>query len=78
MEEHLDVRIGIIQSPRELTFETDSSAEEILSALEKARAGEGTLAAFTDTKGSQILVNPDSIAYLEMGAKASGRVGFVN
>lgn len=78
LEEHLDVRIGIIQSPRELTFETNDSAEEVLAALETARKTEGALATFTDTKGAQLLVNPAAIAYLEIGAKSGGRVGFVN
>ena len=78
MEEHVDVRIGIIQAPRELAFETHSTAEEVLSELKTAQGTEGQFAVFTDIKGSQILVNPSAIAYLEVGEKASGRVGFVS
>lgn len=74
----MDVRIGIIQAPRELTFETQASAEEVIQAIDTARATEGQLASFTDSKGSQILVNPAAIAYVELGAKAAGRVGFVS
>lgn len=78
LEEHVDVRIGIIQAPRELAFETDATADEVLAALNTAQEAEGKFASFTDTKGSQILVNPSSISYIEIGEKASGRVGFVS
>lgn len=74
----MDVRIGIIQAPRELVFETKSTSEELIEILESARTTEGKLAAFTDVKGAQILVNPTAIAYIEIGEKAPGRVGFVS
>lgn len=74
----MDVRIGIIQAPRELVFETKSTAEELIEILEAARTEEGKLAVFTDVKGAQLLVNPTAIAYMEMGEKAAGRVGFVS
>lgn len=74
----MDVRIGIIQAPRELTFETEATAAEIITALNTARETEGQLAVFSDTKGSQILVNPTAISFIEIGEKASGRVGFVS
>lgn len=74
----MDVRIGIVQSARDLAFETDTSAEEIIAIIEEARKHEGQLAVLHDSKGGQILVNPGSIAYIELGAKTSGRVGFVS
>ena len=45
------------------------------SALDKALAGDGTLA-LTDTRGRQVLVPARTIAYIEIGGGVSGQVGF--
>jgi len=75
----VEVRIGIIQSPREINFETDAAAAEVRQALEAALSeGKQPLVSFTDNKGKQFLVPTASIAYVELGGDASRRVGFVS
>lgn len=75
----MEVRIGIIQSPREINFETDSAADDVRAALESALAeGKQPLVSFTDNKGKQYLVPTASIAYVELGGDASRKVGFVS
>lgn len=74
----MDVRIGIIHSPREVSFETQATAQDITNILDEARKSEGQFAVFTDQKGTQILVNPAMIAYVELAVDSNRRVGFVN
>lgn len=75
----MDVRIGIIQSTREINFETDADAGEVRASLEAALAeGKQPLVTFTDTKGKQYLVPTTSIAYVELGGDASRKVGFIS
>lgn len=69
----MDVRIGIIQSPREITFEIDGTADEVLQAITEA----DDFVRFADVKGQSFLVNVDQIAYVEVGAETR-RVGFVS
>ncbi|MBK0419248.1 DUF3107 domain-containing protein [Leucobacter sp. CSA1] len=74
----MEVRIGITQSPRELSFETDSSADEVRSAVEGALTGGQALVALSDNRGKQYLVPTATIAYVEVGGDGGRRVGFVS
>jgi hypothetical protein len=71
----MEVKIGVQHAPRELVVESADSAEEIRAALDKALAGDGTLA-LSDSRGRQILVPARNIAYVEIGGGVSGQVGF--
>ena len=73
----MDIRIGIINSPREINFETNQPAseiEEVVSAALDSAAGFFKLA---DQKGNVYIVPVASFGYLEIGSEASRRVGFV-
>jgi len=74
----VEVRIGIKHSPRELSFETDSTPEEVRELIEQAVANDRELVALSDSKGRQYLVDTDSIAYVEIGAEAGRKVGFIS
>lgn len=74
----MEVRIGIKHSPRELSFETDSTPEEVRELIEQAVANDRELVALSDSKGRQYLVDTDSIAYVEIGAEAGRKVGFIS
>ncbi len=74
----MDVRIGIIQAPRELEVELaeSESAEDVLARIDKAlTAGEGVLW-LSDKRGRQIGVPASRIGYVEIGAPDVRRVGF--
>lgn len=75
----MEVRIGIIQSPREINFETDDAADSVRAVIEEA-LGEGKrpLVSFTDVKGKEYLVPTAAIAYVELGDGAGRKVGFVS
>lgn len=74
----MEVRIGIKHSPRELSFETNSTADEVRLQIEKAVADNAALFTLKDTKGGHYLIDTDSISYVELGAEAGRKVGFVN
>lgn len=71
----MEVKIGVLHAPRELSLDTAESAEEIQAALDKALADNGTLA-LTDSRGRRLLVPARTIAYIEIGAGVTGQVGF--
>lgn len=73
----MDIRIGIVNSPRELNFETDGTAAEVRARVEQAFTAGDAFVSFTDTKDKEFLVPVASIAYLELGTDTTRRVGFV-
>ncbi len=74
----MEVRIGIKHSPRELSFEIDSTADEVRALIEKAAAQDSVFLNLTDSKGRQFLVDTESVSYVELGAESGRKVGFVN
>ena len=74
----MEVRIGIVQSARELTFDTDLGAEELRTEVEAALTDKKPLVSFSDNKGKQFLVPTASIAFVEFGSDVGRRVGFVS
>ncbi len=73
----MEVKIGIQSVPRELVLETDTSADEVATALEDAVAKRGVFT-LLDHKGGRVLIPADKIAYLEFGSNEQRRVGFGN
>jgi len=74
----VDVRIGVIQAPREIEIELgdDADAGELERQFEEALAGERVLW-LTDRKGRRLGVAAAKVAYLEIGVPADERrVGF--
>lgn len=75
----MEVRIGIVQSVKELTLEleTDKARSAFRTAVQSALAGKTDALTITDDKGKEILVPADKIAYVEFGAGDSARrLGF--
>ena len=71
----MDVTIGVRNVAREISFETDASADE-LSKIVVDAAGEDGIARFTDHAGRTILVPARAIGYVEVGSPATRPVGF--
>ncbi|WP_017793802.1 DUF3107 domain-containing protein [Leucobacter salsicius] len=74
----MEVRIGIKDSPRELTLETDQAAADVRKLVEEAISGDAPLVALTDAKGNQFLIATRSIAYVELGGETTRKVGFIS
>ncbi|OBA62533.1 ATP-binding protein [Mycobacterium sp. 1100029.7] len=72
----MEVKVGITDSPRELVFASAQTPAEVEDAVNAAlRDGSGLLS-LTDEKGRRYLVHAAKIAYVEIGAADSRRVGF--
>ncbi len=71
----MDVKIGIQQAPREITLETEESAEALTSKIAEAVSSDGLLS-LSDTKGRVVLVPGAKIAYVELGSTTVAAVGY--
>ncbi len=73
----MDVRIGVVNTPKQLALEVDGSVDQTVDLVNRALSGSEPMLWLTDTKGKKVGVPTDKIAYVEVdsddGAK---RVGF--
>jgi hypothetical protein len=73
----MEIRIGVVHTPKELNVELDGTADEIIGTIDKALADGTAILWVTDTKGRRIGVPTDRIAYVEIDEDgANKRVGF--
>jgi Protein of unknown function (DUF3107) len=74
----VDVRIGIVQSMKELDVELpeDAQRDKVLSDIEAALTSDGTILWLTDRKGRQVGVPVSKVAYVEVDPPSDRRVGF--
>ncbi|MFC4223383.1 DUF3107 family protein [Lysinibacter cavernae] len=73
----MEIRIGIINAPREVSFESSESASDIEKTVGLALETGSMVVKLTDSKGKVFLIPTASIAYVEIGSDQSRRVGFV-
>ncbi len=73
----MDIRIGILNSPREIAFSSNQGAAEIEKIVADALESERRFVSFADEKGNTYIVHTSSLAYVEVGAEEQRRVGFV-
>lgn len=73
----MEIRIGIINTGRELSFDTAESADEIRGRVAAALEQSASHLNFSDAKGSSYIVPTTNLAYIELGTEESRRVGFV-
>lgn len=73
----MEIRIGIINSPRELGFETSQSASEIEQVVTDALTSGTPHFALADDKGKRYIISTGSVAYVELGSESNRRIGFV-
>jgi hypothetical protein len=73
----MDVRIGVVYTPKELLVELDGGADEVRAIIDAALANSQPLVWLTDSKGRRVGVPTDKIAYVEIGSDDSAhKVGF--
>ncbi|MCU4672237.1 DUF3107 domain-containing protein [Microbacterium fluvii] len=73
----MEIRIGIVNTGRELNFETNDSAADVKKSVASALDSGATHVSFTDAKGNSYIVPTAGIAFVEFGTEESRRVGFV-
>lgn len=72
----MEIRIGIINTGRELSFDTSSTADEVRAQVVSALEQNASHISLTDAKGSAYIVPTANLAYIELGTEESRRVGF--
>ena len=75
----MDVRIGIIQTPKELDVELaeGTDRDEVIADVERALGEPDGVLWLTDKRGRRVAVPAARIAYVEVGAQSEDRrVGF--
>ncbi|SOC55647.1 DUF3107 domain-containing protein [Ornithinimicrobium cerasi] len=72
----MEVRIGVRNVAREVVFESDSTPQQVRSAVTEAMSNGSPLIELEDDKGRTVLVPTAALAYVEIGAQEKGRVGF--
>ena len=73
----MEVRIGVLHTPKELEVEVADSADDIAKALDRVLEQEDAVLWLTDTKGRRVGVPGERIAYVEIeGDHDTKRVGF--
>ncbi len=71
----MEVKIGIVESPRELVVSSDQTPDEVQKLVDASLNGGDPLLKLVDDKGRRFLVRAEQIAYVEI-APAERRVGF--
>jgi hypothetical protein len=74
-ESHVDIKIGILESPREVQLNSDEAPEAVTARITEAIAS-GALLSLSDDRGRTVLIPGSKIAYVELGAPSTRRVGF--
>lgn len=75
----MEVKLGVIYSPKQLEIETDQSADEVAKAVEDALNDQARVLWLVDSTGRRIGIPVDKLAYVEIGEdNASKRVGFTS
>ncbi|MDA3626211.1 DUF3107 domain-containing protein [Saccharopolyspora sp. WRP15-2] len=72
----MEVKIGVVDSPRELTVASGQSPEEVESLVADALKNADGVLALTDEKGRRVIVPSTKVAYVEIGPAELPRVGF--
>ena len=75
----MDVRIGVTQTPREISLESadDQDRAALKARIEAALTGAVDVLWLTDKKGRDVGVSAAKIAYIELGAaEGERRIGF--
>ena len=73
----VDIRIGIANSPREISFESSQTAADVEKIVADALEADSKFVKLVDDKGKVYIVPLATFAYIEVGSEESRRVGFV-
>lgn len=71
----MEVKIGVQNVGRELSVETDDSAEAVLKQLQAA-IGDNGVFSLSDAKGRTVAIPAEKIAYLYFTSETGRKVGF--
>jgi hypothetical protein len=75
----MEVRIGVVYTPREIVLEMSDDADAVSKTIEAGLREENAMMWLTDSKGRRVGIPTDKLAYVEIAGPDSDRkVGFGN
>jgi uncharacterized protein DUF3107 len=77
----MDVRVGVSNTPKELSVEMPdgTDADKLASEVERVLGGDSGVLWLTDRKGRRVGIPADKVAYVEIGPPGEDRrVGFAS
>jgi hypothetical protein len=72
----VDVKIGVLHTPREIIVESAQTQEEVEAAVTAALKSVDGQLSLTDEKGRRVIVPANLVAYVEIAQADTRRVGF--
>ncbi|KSW30049.1 DUF3107 domain-containing protein [Cellulomonas sp. B6] len=72
----MEITIGVQHLARELTLESDLTADEVAATVQAALTDKTPTIELTDTRGRRLIVPTAALGFVEIGAETKGRVGF--
>jgi hypothetical protein len=72
----VEIRIGMVNTARELVIQTTKTAPEVEKAIAEALANESGTLRLDDEKGHIFVVASKNLAFVEIGEEKSRKVGF--
>jgi Protein of unknown function (DUF3107) len=72
----VEVRIGVTHATRELTIDSNESADTVRDIVAKAIESKESLLTLVDERGRTVCIPVDKLAYVEISGESSRRMGF--
>ena len=73
----MEIRIGVVHTPKEITLELEGSVDDVKKSIAKALSDDDGVLWLTDKQGRDIGVPAERVAYVEIEPDgAAKRVGF--
>jgi hypothetical protein len=73
----VEVKIGVLHTPREIVVDTASTQDEVQKLVADALKSVDGQLSLTDERGRRVIVPANLIAYVEIAQADARRVGFV-
>lgn len=72
----MEIRIGLAESPRELSITSTKGQDELLSEVTQAIESGASTVTLDDERGMKYVVRTERILYVELGTSTPRAVGF--
>jgi hypothetical protein len=76
-EDGVEVKIGVLHTPREIVVDSSQSPDEVERLVADALKSVDGQLALTDERGRRVIVPANLVAYVEIAQSDQRRVGFV-
>ena len=72
----MEVKIGVLHTPREITLESAQTPDEVSKAVAEALKSVDGQLTLIDERGRKIIVPANLVAYVEIAQADARRIGF--